>query len=238
MGSRVTTPVLAWQSELAMRETRNPSWVLRALVAPAAFWLGLNMWSRFQPAMIVKSSLALGVLVFYASCCFLALKTLWPHRAGNRRSDILARLVLVQYSSITLFWLSAASLSVAVLGMENLPLLEAASGTIGAAWFALIGGAAIAIAPGAVRVSEKGRSEMAAREVKWLPYALGCQGLLVGIGVFLGAFLMRGSGHSGVLFVSGLSLLGSGLLEFFGVIGSCRFIILATGTKQASSTPS
>ena len=94
------------------------------------------------------------------------------------------------------------------------------------ALYGLSAAAAIAWAPSSIARSAEDDAQSAQRGMRWLPWVIGLQASLVGLGVFLGAWFMHNEISLGGLFFVGLSSLAAFLMVMFGILGLYRFVVL------------
>lgn len=95
------------------------------------------------------------------------------------------------------------------------------------ALYGLSAAAAVAWAPSSLPRSAEDDAQAAQRGMRWLPWVIGLQGALIGLGVFLGAWFMHNEISLGGLFFVGLSSLAAFLMVMFGILGLHRFVVLA-----------
>jgi hypothetical protein len=99
--------------------------------------------------------------------------------------------------------------------------------TLTVALYVLSAIAAIVWSPRSLPRSKSDDDMAIARSARWLPWLIGMQGSLVGIGVFLGVFAARSRAAWGPLALSGLGALGATLCVTFSILMFYRFAFLA-----------
>lgn len=218
----------AWRGALQDIRQRRASFFTYGLVAPLVFWLVVIMLARFDSDVILRALIPVVALLPIAVLSAVLLQRARRHAfAGKRQQQVIAVLHRLYYASMLL------SLSAYILraGTYYAAELTSLPYWVTPALFVLYFASAIAAglwAPSSLPRSAEDEALAARRGARWLPWVIGAQGSLIGLGVFLGAWFMHNDVSWADLFLLGLSAFGSMFLVMLSVIGIHRFFVLAT----------
>ena len=202
--------------------------MLGGVMAMTVIWLIASLYQGFSASTLVRSGIPIPILAGVAAVFWGMARS----RSGPKRHQLaLARisaLVSMMYPVLFLLTLSGYCLIIA-LGIANTNRgIPSAYPTLTVALYVLSAIAAILWSPRSLPRS-KADDEMAfARGARWLPWLVGMQGTLVGIGVFLGVFATRSQSNWAMLALGGLATLGALLCVTFSILLLYRFVFLAT----------
>jgi len=195
----------SWDQALRGVQRARPSAMLSGVVVPALLWLVAALYTGFSSTGLVRTGLPLPILAAVA----LASIVLSRFRSGRKTKDLtltkLNALVNTIYIGLFLLTISGYFL-IAALGTAATieGLIGAIPGLI-LALYVLSAMAAVLWSPRSLPIS-KADDEMAlSRSATWLPWLVGMQGFLVGLGVLLGTFASHDQGGWGALALSGLA---------------------------------
>ena len=217
----------SWRQALKGLEQARPSAMFSGVIGAALFWLVTGLFQRFSSPLFIRGGIPLPILATVAIVSRITAKT----RSGSKRRHLaLARFnVLVNMMYIVLFLLALSgyflmgALGVATTG-GGLPETYA---TFIAALYALSAIAAIIWSPRSLPRSQSDDEKAFARSAKWLPWLIGMQGSLVGIGVFLGVLAAQSPNSWSLIALAGLATLGAVLCVTFSILLFYRFAFLA-----------
>lgn len=216
-----------WKASLRDLPNRRPSFFIAGMVVLALVGL-LVGWA----AGIGRDEtwrLALPV-VFLLPVAVTSAVLLRPGDGRRRREASLSRTTILAhtaFSAMSLVTLSAYFMRFALETLQHSARLPAVlpAGLLGVYAGSFL--SSVLWAPRSLPRSPQDDALAARREVRWLPLALGCQGFLIALGVFLGAWFLHDDLAWEDLFVAGVTALGSTLLLFFGIQIVYRFAVLA-----------
>lgn len=216
-----------WRGALQALRQARPTAALGGVIAVAVFWVLAIPNGHVSGAALTKSALPIAPLLALAVASSVAQRS----RSGGRRSDLaltrLNVLVNTMNAGLLMLTLSAYSLQIGLsFASPDLPLRLAASGfAVGLYLLSAISG--VLWCPRSIPSSKADEDQAAVRDVKWLPWIMGAQGSLVGIGVFLGVWMTHNPSAWDDLLMIGLSSLLSMLTVFFGILFLYRTGFLA-----------
>ena len=217
----------SWHQAIKGLQQSRPSAMLGGVMATTVIWLIASLYQGFSVSALVRSGIPIPILAGVAAVFWGMTRS----RSGPKRHRLaLARinaLVGMMYPVLFLLTLSGYFLIIA-LGIANTSRgIPSTYPTLTVALYVLSAIAAIVWSPRSLPRS-KSDDEMAfARSAKWLPWLIGMQGTLVGIGVFLGVFAARSQSSWGMLALGGLGTLGALLCVTFSILLLYRFVFLA-----------
>jgi len=217
----------SWHQAIRGVQRARPSVLIQGVVPPAILWLLVGMFHRFSPSFLIRSGVPLPILATGAVLSGIIAR----RRSGRRKSHIaLARyraLFNMMYTALFLVTLSGYFL------LGALGLTTTSRGMLGAfpelalALYLFSAIAAALWSPQSLPRSKADDGVAFARDAKWLPWLLGMQGALVGLGVLLGTFAARFQDVWSALALGGLAALGASLCVTFGILMLYRFVFLA-----------
>lgn len=219
--------VSSWRSALKDLPQRRPSATISGLFAPAVFWLLSGLFTRPSLAGLLKSGIPLVFLMVLALASYIVLRNYRNRRRRDATSTRLTALVNIMFAGPFLVVISAYSLQLALaLTALEPPLPPVVSiSIVGLYLFSAF--AAILWCPWSLPRSKLDDELATTRQFKWLPWLIGTQASLVGLGVFLGAWLMHEEYSWESLLWAGLGTLCAVLTVTFGILFLYRFIVLA-----------
>jgi hypothetical protein len=230
-----------WAASVKDAATRRASFFPSGFVVLAFF--GLIAWwvDDFPPGEAWKVLLPLAVLLPVTILAWVLGRRLG--RKG-RRSPAPTRVTVLTYMAFHVLFILGLSAYLLRIGLSFTWLfggVPSASPIALLSVYALSAVLAVVWAPRSLPRSVEDVALAAKREARWLPLALGCQGFLISVGVFLSAWLLHNEVRWENLLVVGLAGLTSTLLLFFGVLGVYRYALLVlspmTGEVDPTSPP-
>jgi hypothetical protein len=200
--------------------------MLSGVIGATLIWLVTGLFQSFS-SVFIRGGIPLLILATVAIVSRITAKS----RSGSKRRHLaLARFnVLVNMMYIVLFLLTLSGyFFMGALGTATTSggLPEAYVNFI-AALYVLSAIAAILWSPRSLPRSESDDEKAFARSAKWLPWLIGMQGSLVGIGVFLGVFAAQSRNNWSIIALAGLATLGAVLCVTFSILLFYRFVFLA-----------
>ena len=221
------TIVGSWHQAIKGLQQSRPSAMLGGVMAMTVIWLVAGLYQGFSTSALVRSGIPIPILAVVVAVFWGIAKS----RSGPMRHQLaLAKinaLVSMMYPVLFLLTISGYFLIIALGTTNTSGGLPGAYPRVIVALYVLSAIAAILWSPRSLPRS-KADDEMAfARSAKWLPWLIGMQGTLVGIGVFLGVFVARSQSNWGVLALGGLATLGALLCVTFSILLLYRFVFLA-----------
>lgn len=217
----------SWRQALKGLQQARPSAMLWGLFAPAMLWLIVNMFHRFSVPALTRSGILLPVLAVVAVISSLLDRMRSGPRACRLRLAQISALLNLLYVVLFLLTLSVYMLMGALEVSKSSGRLPDSYPGLILALYVLSALAAALWSPRSLPIS-KADDEMAfGRSARWLPWLVGMQGALVGLGVFLGTFAARYEDAWSALAMGGLAALGASLCVTFGVLMLYRFVFLA-----------
>lgn len=235
MGASVINNI--WRWHLRDLPHRRPSWFLSSLIVPTAFWAFLVAIAPLQGWLELMLLLPLFVIAAIGVTSFFGL--IAYREACRRDLRSVRRLVLVNslyYAGAGLVS-SAYLLGIAAALVARLPGLPFNLGGAFLAAYLLTGLASALFAPHTLVTTPREEVEAQEREASLLPWALGCQGFLVGMGVLLGSWFLQVNTSWEVLLGVGFSALASLVLLTLAMVGMHRFVLLLRTYPPDGETP-
>jgi len=216
-----------WQDATGSTQALGRRWISSGLLLTAVFWLILNMLARFSSPVLARSSVALGTVVAYSTFLYLAERRITLGEKGRGHGRRIVTLARVEHSCALLFVVSAFSLA---MGLALSTSIEIGLPILGLALTSLYlvnAGAAAVWAPRSMLITSAKRAQASERQSRWLPYAIGCQGLIVGGAVFLSAMMLQGMIPWGQLLVLGLGTLCALITLTLAIASFYRILVLS-----------
>lgn len=220
-------PEVLWHWHLRDLRRRRPSWFLESQGLPFLFWGILVGFKWFDVQFLALTALLLIPVAFLGWSSYALLRGLKARSGYNNDRVRVSVLVNSLYFATAGAVTSAYMLGIALHVVSTLPHLDVPLRNILIGLYIVSGIASLAYSPWSMTRSIEDEQRSRQREGRWLPWALGCQGLLVGIGVFLGSWFLHEDISWEAILLAGLATLGALLLITFSMIGFHRFVILA-----------
>lgn len=217
----------SWRQAIRGLQQSRPSAMLSGVLGLTLMWLVTGLVQGFSSSVLIRSAIPLPILATVAIVSSIIAKS----RSGRKRRYLaVARVgVLVNMMYVVLFLLTISGyFLLGALGMAtNYEGLPGAYVTFIVASYFLSAVAAIVWSPRSLPRSEADDKMAFARSAKWLPWLIGMQGSLVGIGVLLGVFAARSRNNWGIIALVGIATLGALLGVTFSILLFYRFVFLA-----------
>jgi len=216
-----------WRSVLRDIPKRRASFFISGAIAPLVLWFLVAMLVHFQIEEIKLAAIPIVLLLPLGLVAAFSLRTARSHRFRDGRLQRWTALVHSLFYGAFLLTLSTYFLRVAIESgarYSSLPFF------VYPGLLVLYGLTMVASAiwgPSSLPRSQADDDLAASRGVRWLPWVMGCQGSLIGLGVFLGAWLLHDDVPWGVLLVIGTSSLAAIVGLGVSTLGIYRFFILA-----------
>ena len=216
-----------WRGILRDIPHRKASFFISSLIAPVIMWLALGMAVKFDSRELVRTSIPVLIMTPIGILSAVILRSTRGRRIKDGRSQRITALIHGIYYGVALISLSAYFLRIAIeTGQRylNLPF-QVYPGLL--ALYLLSGLAAAAWSPSSIPRTQADDDLAFRRGIRWLPWAMGIQGSLIGFGVFLSAWLMHNEVAWEGLLVVGVASLCATVLLMVTVLGFYRFLVLA-----------
>ncbi len=226
---------ILWRWHLRDLRHRRPSWFLENQGVPVFCWGILGGFKSFDAQFLALTALPLIPIAFLGWSSYFLLRRLKGRRSKGDDTMRLTVLVNSLYYGTVLAVTSAYMLGIALHVVSTLPHLGVPLRDILIGLYVVSGIASLAYSPWSMARSIEDEQKAREREGRWLPWALGCQGLLVGIGVFLGSWFLHEDISWEPILLGGLATLGALLLISVSMIGFQRFVILARSEPPKAS---
>lgn len=218
---------LLWGSGMEYARKVDRYWILKTLLVGFVYWLILGIQASFRIQTLVVPSILLGLFLTYAIGLYLFIEIRGLNGRLSENRLRLKALLLQNYNSFVLVWMSIGSLAAARGFILSFPRLQHALSTALLVTYAISFGLASLWAPRSIPNSSQGLEEAQRGDAKVMPYLIGCQGSVVGIGAFLSAWLLHDSSAWGSILAASLFSVLALFLCVFGVLGLYRFILMA-----------
>ena len=216
-----------WRGVLEDIPKRRPSFFLTSFVAPFVGWLMVAMLVHFESDELTRISVPLPLILALGLVSAGSLRLARRNKFRDLRQQKYVALLNSLYYGVMLLSLSAYFLRVALDYGWQYSNLPSWFGPALLAFYAFTALATTAWSPFSLPRSPVDDAIAAQRAVKWLPWVMGLQGSLIGLGVFLGAWLMHDEVSWEGLLLLGLASLCALLLLAVTILGVYRFFILA-----------
>jgi len=216
-----------WRGILRDISHRKASFFISSLVAPMIMWVALGMALKFESQELFRTSIPLLLMMPIGILSAVILRSSRGRWIKDGRVQRITALIHGIYYGVALISLSAYFLRIAIeTGQRYLKLpFLVYPGLL--ALYLLSGLAAAAWSPYSIPRTRADDDLAAKRGIRWLPWAMGVQGSLIGLGVFLSAWLMHNEVAWEGLLVVGLASLCATVLLMVTILGFYRFFILA-----------
>lgn len=215
-----------WRGALQGVRTSRASFFTTSLVAPLVCWGLVVLLSGFNGGVVIKTLLPVLAMVPIGVASSITVNTL--RKGGTKAAAAYRRVALllrVYYVTILL----EMSVYLLIMGIYFTAGLPSRTKWVAPALLVMFLSsilAAIVWAPSSLPRTAEDDAIADRRAARWLPWVMGLQGALIGIGVFFGAWIMHDDTPWGGLLAAGLSSLLALLLVLIGVLGIHRFVVM------------
>lgn len=217
----------SWHQAIKGLQQSRPSAMLGGVMAMTVIWLVAGLYQGLSTPALVRSGIPIPILAVVAAVFWGMARS----RSGPKRHQLaLARinaLVSMMYPVLFLLTISGYFLIIALGTVNTSGGLPGAYPTLIVALYVLSAIAAILWSPRSLPRSKADDQRAFARGARWLPWLIGMQGSLVGIGVFLGVFAAQSRNNWGIVALGGIATLGALLGVTFSILLFYRFVFLA-----------